>query len=289
MTLRKRIFSNNSDMTFGEYLVSKKGIEIIKSLKSQHQINFKTRDLKIEDYKINSYLSYNDFINLTKTFFSNSYKNATNCKAPQSINDSKTSFICYEKIKNHIKKCNYCNNNTINNVCDCKYVRNILYPYGNYSNNSTNLIFPYKIDLNKWCNECKLKNCNCEHSTTNDSDLDSNYTFNTNDENLIDHQDSNIYNNQYPKWYSPEINKDNYSDCNCDCIEINEINEINDNDKYNNKLSKKTIICNEYDDRYYTNMKNKIENINSGTYYKSAKNTNIKYCGICNKTTNLFI
>ena len=82
----KRVFSNNQDTTFHDYLEHKKGIEMMKHIKSSCASN-----------KIN-FLSYADFMNLTKTFSKNSNILATDIKMQTSIEDKTTSIIYYEKI-----------------------------------------------------------------------------------------------------------------------------------------------------------------------------------------------
>lgn len=301
MSLRRRVFSNETDMSFDEYLSSKKGIEILKTMKNQLKNN---RNVKIQNNNIISYLSYNDFLNLSKTFFNNTYKKDTNCNAPFSISNIKTSYICYEKINAHIKNCSLCKNNTdVNSLCNCKEIKNILYPYGNYYATEKQLFFPNKINLNEWCNLCKNnKNCDCNknnisennwNNDDNNSNTDINYDFDestTNTDINYDFDESNT---------DTDINydfDDSSSDVNID-YNINTLEYCNDCDctpiNNNTIYEKKNISCNEYDDRYFIKMKNKLERINNKSYEikmpKNDGNKKIKYCGICNKTTKFFI
>ena len=338
MSLRRRIFSNENDLTFNEYLSSKKGIEILKNLKFN---NKKNRDVKIDNNNnIISYLSYNDFLTLSKSFFKNTYKNEINCNAPFSLSDAKSSYICYDKINKHIEYCNDCKKNTdINNLCACKEIKNILYPYGNYNAIENQLIFPKKINLNKWCSSCKnVKNCDCncnklyKNELNNNADGSScqiNYDFDDNltninydfDDNLTninydfddnsikninnDFDDNSIkninnnfdnnsiknINNNFDNNSIKNINNDfdNSERCDdCDCTSNYEYEY--DNNNFIRTTNKNNISCNEYDDRYYIKMKNKMEKINNKLYKINVpKGNNKKYCGICNKTTKFFI
>ena len=295
MSLRRRIFSNETDISFDEYLSSKKGIEILKTMKNQLKNN---RNVRIENNNIISYLSYNDFLNLSKTFFNNVNKINTNCNTPFSISNAKTSYICYEKINTHIKNCSLCKNNTdVNSLCNCKEIKNILYPYGNYNTTEKQLFFPNKINLNEWCNSCKNnKKCDCnnisENKWNNDFDdgsiADINYDFDDGSITDInyDFDDVSIADINYDNDdFTADMNYHNTSEyCNdCDCVPM----------RNNVDYEKKNISCNEYDDRYFIKMKNKLEKINNKLYEikmpKNDSNKKIKYCGICNKTTKFFI
>jgi hypothetical protein len=140
-----RIFSKNNDISSNNYLKNKKNKVILTNLKTN---NNNTNNVSINNNKIVSFLSYNDFLNITQTFYKFSNLNK-NYKAPQKIIDLKTSFIFYNKFLNHIQNCEFCNNNNYNN---CKEVKNILYPYGEYFTYEiySNLA---KVDLNCWCNQ----------------------------------------------------------------------------------------------------------------------------------------
>jgi hypothetical protein len=257
----RRFFSNNDTKTFDEYLREKKSAHILKSLKENNETNFRTRDIIIQDKKIKYYFSYRNFIDLINMYFKNVHKKLQ-CKAPMSINDSKRGFKCYEIIKNHISECSFCQNvSDIHFFSRCKEIKDILYPYGNYIDNKSSCIqFPGKIDLNEWCKEKDIVYQNIEEEYIQD---------NQDSQIIEDNQDSQI------------IQKE----CNCDC-------EIKDD--INNKVFKINTnnFCNEYDDRYYIKMKNRINQINNNdvnNYESMNKSSKNKFCGVCNKTTNLFV
>ena len=81
--LKKRVFSNNQDTTFHNYLKNKKGTEIIKQLRSSSN--------KIK------FLSYDDFITLTRTFSKNA--NIINTYNHLSASNKTHNLIYYEKIQ----------------------------------------------------------------------------------------------------------------------------------------------------------------------------------------------
>jgi hypothetical protein len=155
-----RIFSKNEDLSFNDYIKYKKGKTILTNLKTNNNNNNNNNN------KIISYLSYNDFLTITQTFykFSNLKKNY---KPPQKIIDLKTSFIFYNKMLNHIQHCESCNVNTNNNnFINCKEIKNILYPYGE---NFTYEIYAKmaSVDLDYWCNKKCVQNIYCENPSVN--------------------------------------------------------------------------------------------------------------------------
>lgn len=159
MRSNKRVFATNNDINFNDYLQNKNGIEIIKNIKSKKHIN----------QDINKFVSYNEFITLTKTFYKYLLTNK-HISIPNSILESRTSFIVYHELLSHMKDCSlcrYCKN--IFKLSECKEVQNILYPYGHYIENPEPKIkyisYPNRINLNKWCKSCKSNsnNSNCNY------------------------------------------------------------------------------------------------------------------------------
>lgn len=140
----KRIFSNNQDtITFHDYLRDKKGTEIIKQLKSASSCN------KIK------FLSYNDFIMLTRSFSRNSNILNTNLKNKTSIDDKTIGLIYYEKIISHIEECEKCKKNNGNSsLLECNTIKSIINAYENNFKNTATNIFQQGIDLNRWCRSC---------------------------------------------------------------------------------------------------------------------------------------
>lgn len=138
----KRIFSNNQDNTFHDYLSHKKGVEMVKQLKSTNS--------KIK------FLSYNDFTILTKTFSKNSNIIGTDIQKKRSIDDKTVGLIYYEKIINHMKECEYCkvNENSTSSLFTCNSIKNIIYAYENHFRNTTTNVYQRKLDLDRWCKKC---------------------------------------------------------------------------------------------------------------------------------------
>lgn len=144
-SIGKRVFANNQDITFHDYLSNKKGVEMLKQLKSTTKTNTNTNKIKV--------LSYNDFMMLTKAFSKNSNIKITDI---HSMNDNTIGLIYYEKIISHISECDYCkkNNTNIPSLLLCDKIKNIIYAYeNNFSNTNTN-VYQQKIDLNRWCKKC---------------------------------------------------------------------------------------------------------------------------------------
>jgi hypothetical protein len=166
-----RIFSKNNDISFNDYIKNIKGKTILSNLKTNNHNN---NNYTINNNKIVSYLSYNDFLIVTQTFykFSNLKKNY---KPPQKIIDLKTSFIFYNKYLNHIQRCDLCKTNNVDtNFVDCKEIKNILYPYGEnfayeiYSKLSS-------VDLDNWCSKECIQNIYCHNDSNPSNDLSKYY------------------------------------------------------------------------------------------------------------------
>jgi hypothetical protein len=139
----RRVFSNNQDTNFHDYLANKKGVEMMKYIKSSSASN-----------KINV-LSYSDFMNLTKTFSKNSNILATDIKEKRSVSDTTISTIYYEKLLSHIKECNVCKENKMPlSLINCNSIKNIIYAYENHFRNTTRNIYQKGVCLDRWCKRC---------------------------------------------------------------------------------------------------------------------------------------
>jgi len=141
MSASKRVFANEKDMNFNEYVKNKMGIEIIKNNKSKNK-------------EFNYFLSYDRFILLTKTYFKYSQNNSIGIMIPTNIYNTNTSFICYQSLLSHIKDCNHCKYcKDVLNLCECHELKGILYPYGLYiSKNIPNNFYLHKrFTLDDWC------------------------------------------------------------------------------------------------------------------------------------------
>jgi len=165
----RRVFANNNNLTFTDYNCAIKGQQIYLNLRSKG-CNVDDRTYKVKHNEIVNFLDYDTFINITRTYFR--HYGPANCSfnAPASINEAKESFLCYKQLLSHIKDCDYCCKcKNITQICDCKDVKNILYPYGNYFNKPYTLNdfsdkdfkFPIKLQFNQ-CSECHTAGCHGE-------------------------------------------------------------------------------------------------------------------------------
>ena len=92
-----------------------------------------------------------------KSFFLSPVSKQYNLQVPESLRNANSSFILYEKIKEHINYCNSCNENTEILTSRCLLLKQILYPYGLYiSDDVKKQFFLHKgLNLDNWCIPCK--------------------------------------------------------------------------------------------------------------------------------------
>ena len=148
------MFAHTNQINFNDYLKNKKGIEILKNIKSKNTTN----------RQLSHFFSYDLFITLTKTYFKfYNKKKCPNISIPTNIYNSNTSFIFYKNTLIHLRNCDHCNYCTdITQLYECNELRNILYPYGNYietNMNNENIYLHSRFNLDKWCKEA-APNCN---------------------------------------------------------------------------------------------------------------------------------
>lgn len=142
----KKFFSNNHDTSYNDFLKIKKGREMIKNAISNKKQN------------LNTFINYETFLTLTKTFYDN-LNNRYKYAPPVSITNSNTSYINYKSILAHLHddNCDHCNKCPVEEIVNCKYVANILYPYGESvvkNDPLENIYYPHSIDLNLYCKKC---------------------------------------------------------------------------------------------------------------------------------------
>ena len=144
------IFPKNETLNYNDYLNRKKGITIINNKKSYGS-------------KIKYFMSYNEFINILKTYFYYLSKNNISRVPTKTLNQSNNSVVLYDKIKQHCYTCNECSYH--NNFCEssCETLKRVLYPYGvnfdyysSFTNNSN-----INFDL---INNCNTKSKYCDKS-----------------------------------------------------------------------------------------------------------------------------
>jgi hypothetical protein len=159
MSSKNRVFSHSNDINFNDYLKNKKGVEMIKNIKS-----------KIGPNVIKYFYSYSDFITLAKVYYKNLTRGDIGFSVPTNILNTNTSFLVYDNITAHVNNCKYCysyKNNLDTCYQNCDDLLGILYPYGKYISNNIqkNMYFPSRIDLSKWCSEkppCNVSICEPE-------------------------------------------------------------------------------------------------------------------------------
>jgi hypothetical protein len=143
---KKRVFSNNKDINYQDYMNNKKGIALIHYQKS------------IGRQKMNRFLSYQEFLILTRTFFLYSQKHRNLLKAPFTIYQATISKVSYDKTNEHISSCDFCLHvKDPQDFLKCREFLNVLYPYGHYLSESQEIYYPSTLDLTKWCSFCNDK------------------------------------------------------------------------------------------------------------------------------------
>ena len=143
---KKRVFSNNNNINYQDYMNNKKGIAIIQNQKS------------IGRQRIQRFLSYQEFIILTRTFFLYSQKHRNLFKAPFTIYQATRSKVSFHKINEHVSSCDFClYARDPEDFLKCREIQNILYPYGHYIGESQEIYYPSTLDLTKWCHQCDDK------------------------------------------------------------------------------------------------------------------------------------
>lgn len=142
----KKFFSNNHDTSYNDFLKIKKGREMIK------------KEISNKKNNLNTFINYETFLILTKTYYDN-LNNRYKYAPPVSITNSNTSYINYKSILAHLHDddCDHCNKCPVEEIVNCKYVTNILYPYGESivkNDPLENIYYPHSIDLNLYCKKC---------------------------------------------------------------------------------------------------------------------------------------
>ena len=167
----RRVFSNiNDDINFSDYNSLLAGNEIYKNIQSKGSFVY-DNNYTIQNHCLTNISDYDTYLNLNRTHFRYFAPKNNTYDSPSSINEAKTSYICYNQ---YISPCN-----NYDDIYRCKENKNILYPYGNYVNKinysncqTKNFAFPVKIKFNtkchrgcnigceRECNDCCKKECN---------------------------------------------------------------------------------------------------------------------------------
>jgi len=155
----KRVFSNDKNINYQDYMNQKKGIALI-----HHQQSIGTQKLK-------TFLSYQDFLILTQTFFLYSQNFPLVKKSPFTIYQATVSKVSYEKFNHHISSCAFCLNvKDPEDFLKCREIQQILYPYGHFFQNEKKIYYPSTLDLTQWCNQCNKSFSNLEKEDQGEND-----------------------------------------------------------------------------------------------------------------------
>ena len=208
------IFPKSETVNYNDYLNRKKGITIINNKKSYGS-------------KIKYFMSYNEFINILKTYFYYLSKNNISRVPTKTLNQSNNSVVLYDKIKQHCYNCNECS--YYNNFCEssCETLKRVLYPYGvnfdyysSFTNNSninfdlinncntkskysdkSNVIlscsrewYPVPI-INKDCSNCNCNPCNCCYASNNHTESNHDNSKSNHDNSKSNHVTIHNHNN----------------------------------------------------------------------------------------------
>jgi hypothetical protein len=142
----KQFFSNNNENSYNDYLKIKKGREMIK------------KSVSNKKYRLNNFINYETFLTLTKAYYNN-LNNKNHIGPPVSITNSNTSLLKYRSILTHLHdgNCKHCRKCSPEEIVNCKYVANILYPYGESiikNDPLENIFYPHSINLDLYCKKC---------------------------------------------------------------------------------------------------------------------------------------
>ena len=150
----KRVFANNNDINYIEYMNKLKGEEIYKSVLNKYPEN-KYNLFNIKENELTNFINHETLLNITKTFYkyNQPYEHYDEEHPPTSINDGTKSHIEYCVLQSHIKDCDYCCKcKNITEIYECNELKNYLYPYG--SSKLRQPIFKYPIPLKLDKEEC---------------------------------------------------------------------------------------------------------------------------------------
>ena len=176
-----KYFSSKKSINFNDYLKNKKGIEILKNLKSKN-VN-----------SLDTFLSYQDFLIITKSLYNTFYIDKPCLKIPTNLDNTNTSFIIYENLLSHLKDCNICKyTKDILYLNNCKEIKGILYPYGEYIDLNPNIANIYLHNRKNLDLICNKKYSNLKEFPTN---ICNHCKDNSNIENRYPSQNNFISNN----------------------------------------------------------------------------------------------
>lgn len=147
---KQRVFSTLESINYNDYLKKKTGQTLLQNLKKRDK-----------NACINRFLNYQEFLNMSKSYYSEIIPKNTQIHWLTNMVESNQSFLYYQLMEDHVNSCNYCSQikttNSIYNI-KCNQLLNILYPYGIYKDiKESNFYFPNKLNLKNWCPTQKKK------------------------------------------------------------------------------------------------------------------------------------
>jgi len=144
MTCKQRVFSHTFDLNYADYNKNKKGNEILKTLKNEY--NNTTNPYKESLFELNKFQNHADFLTISHSYYNFLYDKC-GLEFVQNMYNSNISSVDEDKKDGLLEQEQKQNNN-------CKERKAILYPYGQFeTQQKCNFLYPYKIDISKWCNQ----------------------------------------------------------------------------------------------------------------------------------------
>lgn len=142
----KKYFSHGIEQSAIDVIHKKRGYELLKFYKERIPGTF-----------MKSFPSYEQFILLLRTFYFSPHLRPYNIQIPTSLRNANSTFILYDKLKDHVSSCSSCQETPNIILNRCIILKQILYPYGLYVSDD----FPNKgfylhngLDLRLWCKPC---------------------------------------------------------------------------------------------------------------------------------------
>jgi hypothetical protein len=153
--MKQKVFSHEESMNYNDYLKMKCGETMLKNIKKKNN-----------NACINTFLNYQDFLNITKSYYKYLYYPTCSKHLLTNMYETNQSFIHYQHLLNHLNTCKTCIKDKVESLenIQCNQLLNILYPYGVYEHmKESNIYFPNKVKLTDWCSNNKNKQ-NCYRS-----------------------------------------------------------------------------------------------------------------------------
>lgn len=156
---QNRVFSHGSNISCADHTRDKKGYAIMNYIQSNcdqsQEIN--DRNFSIKHNELTSFLDYDTFLNLTRTYHKY-YLPANMVKSsPMSLYDAEMSVVRYRQLLSHMGNCRKCCN--IETINECKEARGILYPHGEMIKRNNILHFPTRLPTGLLNNSTLNYNC----------------------------------------------------------------------------------------------------------------------------------